>query len=135
MIVIDKPLFWLYAKTRDSAFSSLKGFLFLLLAIIIVTIVSSKPSSENTFISYILYPLALCLPISMGLMVLKFKFHKIAGSIPRAELAFLIQSDKGIAVENAAKGVFSLYLTLMIYLWFSMIIAAAVGPLLTVLVS
>lgn len=131
---ISYPLSYDFLLLQTSDFSNVsKDWMYL--AIIIVTMVSSKPSSENTFTSFILYPLALCLPISIGLMILKFKFRKIAGSIPRAELVFLIQNMKGIAVENAAKGAFSLYLTLMIYLWFSMVLAAVAGPLIIVLVS
>ena len=134
MKIIDKPLFWLYVKTRDSVFSSFKGFSSLLLVIIIAAIVSGNKSPENTFMSYMLYLLTLSVPTSMGLMLLKLKFRKVAGSIPRAELAYFLQSNKGIELENAVKGIFSLYLSLMIYLWFLMMVVAVFGPLILMLV-
>ncbi|OXC99421.1 hypothetical protein CA161_25300, partial [Vibrio parahaemolyticus] len=83
---------------------------------------------------YMLYLLVLSVPTSMGLMLLKLKFRKVAGSIPRAELAYFLQNNKGIELENTAKGIFSLYLSLMIYLWFLMMIVAVLGPLILMLV-
>ncbi|BDP34864.1 hypothetical protein VA208B3_12350 [Vibrio alginolyticus] len=76
----------------------------------------------------------LSVPTSMGLMLLKLKFRKVAGSIPRAELAYFLQNNKGIELENSVKGIFSLYLSLMIYLWFLMMVVAALGPLILMLV-
>ncbi|TOD59767.1 hypothetical protein CGJ59_23840, partial [Vibrio parahaemolyticus] len=67
---------------------------------IIAAIVSGNKSTENTFMSYMLYLLVLSVPTSMGLMLLKLKFRKVAGSIPRAELAYFLQNNKGIELEN-----------------------------------
>ncbi|EPA8594813.1 hypothetical protein ACQ7JZ_004480, partial [Vibrio parahaemolyticus] len=69
--------------------------------------------------------LILGLPLSIGLMMLRYKFRNVGASIPRAELACLLQYKEGIELENAVKGFFSFYLSLMIYFLFTMILAAA----------
>ncbi|MGI2865366.1 hypothetical protein, partial [Vibrio alginolyticus] len=87
----DKPLFWLYIKTRDSLLSSFKGFLGMLLVLIGAAVVLGNESPENVWISVGIILLVSSLPVSMGLMMVKFKFKSFAGSIPTAELAYFLQ--------------------------------------------
>ncbi|ENK2025242.1 hypothetical protein ACSKZ4_004597 [Vibrio alginolyticus] len=125
----DKPLFWLYIKTRDSLLSSFKGFLGMLLVLIGAAVVLGNESPENVWISVGIILLVSSLPVSMGLMIVKFKFKSFAGSIPTAELAYFLQHDEGANLDKAVRGLFSLYLSFMIYLWFTMVTIAALGML------
>ncbi|ELP9501604.1 hypothetical protein [Vibrio alginolyticus] len=125
----DKPLFWLYIKTRDSLLSSFKGFLGMLLVLIGAAVVLGNESPENVWISVGIILLVSSLPVSMGLMMVKFKFKSFAGSIPTAELAYFLQHDEGANSDKAVRGLFSLSLSFMIYLWFTMVAIAALGTL------
>ncbi|MEF1303208.1 hypothetical protein QTO17_15005, partial [Vibrio owensii] len=69
------------------------------------------------------------LPVSMGLMMLKLKFTSLAGSIPTAELTYFLQHDEGANLDKAVGGLFSLCLSFMIYLWFTMVVIAVLGML------
>ncbi|HHF2988744.1 TPA: hypothetical protein ACPJ0P_004780, partial [Vibrio alginolyticus] len=125
----DKPLFWLYIKTRDSLLSSFKGFLGMLLVLIGAAVVLGNESPENVWISVGIILLVSSLPVSMGLMMVKFKFKSFAGSIPTAELAYFLQHDEGANSDKAVRGLFSLSLSFMIYLWFTMVAILALGML------
>ncbi|CAM2987144.1 hypothetical protein [Vibrio neptunius] len=125
MRTIDKPLLWLYVKTRDSVLSTMKGFSSLLLVLVIWTIALGPEPSQSELINLFSILLVLGLPLSIGLMILRYKFRNVGASIPRAELACLLQYKQGITLETAVKGLFSLYLSLIIYFLFTMILAAA----------
>ncbi|AGV16761.1 hypothetical protein N646_0928 [Vibrio alginolyticus NBRC 15630 = ATCC 17749] len=65
----------------------------------------------------------------MGLMMLKLKFKSSAGSIPTAELAYFLQHDEDANLDKAVRGLFSLCLSFLIYLWFTMVAIAVLGML------
>ncbi|CAH1538888.1 conserved membrane hypothetical protein [Vibrio jasicida] len=125
----DKPLFWLYLKTRDSLLSSFKGFLGLLLVLFGAAVVLGNESPENVWISVGIILLVSSLPVSLGLMMVKLKFKSFAGSIPTEELAYFLQHDEGANLDKVARGLFSLCLSFMIYLWFTMVAIAVLGML------
>ncbi len=125
----DKPLFWLYIKTRDSLLSSFKGFLGMLLVLIGAAVVLGNESPENVWISVGVILLVSSLPVSMGLMMIKLKFKSFAGSISTAELAYFLQHDEDAKLDKAVRGLFSLCLSFMIYLWFTMVAIAVLGML------
>ncbi|EGQ8922733.1 hypothetical protein DLH98_11280 [Vibrio parahaemolyticus] len=135
MRIIDKPLLWLYIKTRDSALSSMRGFTSLLLVMVIWTMALGSEPSQNALVNFFSILLILGLPLSIGLMMLRYKFRNVGASIPRAELACLLQYKEGIELENAVKGFFSFYLSLMIYFLFTMILAAALISIVLVFVA
>ncbi len=101
----------------------------MLLVLIGAAVVLGNESPENVWISVGIILLVSSLPVSMGLMMVKFKFKSFAGSIPTAELAYFLQHDEGANSDKAVRGLFSLSLSFMIYLWFTMVAIAALGML------
>ncbi|HHF3147403.1 hypothetical protein ACRTEP_23590 [Vibrio diabolicus] len=103
MRTIDKPLLWLYVKTRDSALSSMKGFSSLLLILVIWTIALGPEPSQSELVNLFSTLLALGLPLSIGLMILKYKFRNVGASIPKSGTSMLTTIQRRYRARNCGK--------------------------------
>ena len=120
---LDKPLFWVYERTKESILSSVKGvFLAILLIFVFSILIDVSGVLSPLWAGIIMVLLSMIPTISIGLIAIKLKFRKTANPISRAELAYARQSGCFMSVENIVRSVASVCFSLMIYVWFAMLV-------------
>ncbi|MGF1733662.1 hypothetical protein [Photobacterium kasasachensis] len=120
---LDKPLFWVYKRTKESILSSVKGvFLSILLIFTFSVLIEVSGVFSPLWAGIIMILLSMIPTLSIGLIAIKLKFRKTANPIPRAEIAYARQSGHFMNAENIVRSLASVCFSLMIYVWFAMLV-------------
>ncbi len=129
----DKPLFWVYAKTKDLTISQPKGFL-VLVAVIIATSIAFGSFRDLVWVTYFLSLLTMFFPISFTLVLVRLKFNYAVNEIPTPGVAYILQSNVGTKAVSLMSCLISIYISTLLYMFLIMSAVAAVAiPIMTVM--